>query len=183
MESSGGDGRRGMHLQRMLGGLVVVVVANKKQKQVFQCRAIASGGFCVAWSVRVLTKISVQISAAVRRVQCVLGNLPSDWPFSRGFQFIDSGILQSFSIFPLFLFNDTMANMVNIFPVLPAVDIKTHDDRGGNSLSESSSYSSKQLKLKIFDLLLFRRSQHLSKQNTQVSLSLQRSRIIAFDRL
>ena len=34
MESSGGDGRRGMHLQRMLGGLVVVVVANKKQKQV-----------------------------------------------------------------------------------------------------------------------------------------------------
>tara|TARA_B110000091_G_scaffold122753_1_gene132047 strand:+ start:713 stop:832 length:120 start_codon:yes stop_codon:yes gene_type:complete len=35
MESSGGDGRRGMHLQRMLGGLVVVVVANKKQKQVF----------------------------------------------------------------------------------------------------------------------------------------------------
>ena len=34
MESSGGHGRRGMHLQRMLGGLVVVVVANKKQKQV-----------------------------------------------------------------------------------------------------------------------------------------------------
>jgi len=56
MESSGGHGRRGMHLQRMLGGLVVVVVANKKQKQV-SAEQLQVGVF--VWSVRVLTKISV----------------------------------------------------------------------------------------------------------------------------
>ena len=55
MESSGGHGRRGMHLQRMLGGLVVVVVANKKQKQV-SAEQLQVGVF--VWSA-VLTKISV----------------------------------------------------------------------------------------------------------------------------
>ena len=49
MESSGGHGRRGMHLQRMLGGLVVVVVANKKQKQV-SAEQLQVGVF--VWSVR-----------------------------------------------------------------------------------------------------------------------------------
>tara|TARA_B110000090_G_scaffold118999_1_gene132428 strand:+ start:713 stop:940 length:228 start_codon:yes stop_codon:yes gene_type:complete len=69
MESSGGDGRRGMHLQRMLGGLVVVVVANKKQKQV-TCKCKVTRGFLCALRCGVklakvlglVTKISVQIS-------------------------------------------------------------------------------------------------------------------------
>ena len=57
MESSGGHGRRGMHLQRMLGGLVVVVVANKKQKQV-GAEQLQVGVF--VWrGLSVLTKISV----------------------------------------------------------------------------------------------------------------------------